>query len=57
MLFLLKFAVVHYGRSVRLLYTWDNFLWYLEPFKPPFLYSYYPLWNHFEPPDEIFFLY
>jgi len=34
-LFLLEFVVVLYGRSIRLYYTWGNFLWYLEPFKPP----------------------
>jgi len=55
MLFLLEFAIVLYGQSVRLLYTRGNFLWYLESFKPLCLYSYYPLWNHFEPPDVIFF--
>ena len=36
MLLLLEFAAVLYGQSVRLLYTQGNFLWYLEPFKPPF---------------------
>jgi len=36
MLFLLEFVVVLCERSVRLVYTRGNFLWYLEPFKPPF---------------------
>jgi len=55
MLFLLEFEVVLYRRSVRLCYTRGNFSLVPRVFQATLLYSYYPLWNHFEPPDEKFF--
>ena len=33
------------------------FLWYLEPFKPPFYILIILCENHFEPPNENSFLY
>jgi len=56
MLFLLEFTVVLYGRSVKLYYTRGKFFLVPWAFQAILLYSYYPLWNHFEPPYAISFV-
>ena len=55
MLFLLKFDVVLYGRSVMLYYTRDKKIGTLSLSSRP-LYSNYPLRYHFEPPIIIYFV-